>query len=91
MFHPQRILPLGSGMWVWMDLATPTDLIEWGRLSTRNLARVETAEADRQSYVDERVDAFRGHTGLVLLGELERIVFGYADDPGIPPDTEDDE
>lgn len=70
MFHPRRILKLGNGIWVWMDRATVTDLLEWGRQSTKNVARVKTADADRQSYVAERVDAFRGHFGLVLLGDL---------------------
>ncbi|MFF2746443.1 hypothetical protein ACFVVA_12955 [Kitasatospora sp. NPDC058048] len=90
MFHPQGILKLGSGIWVWMELATPTDLLEWGRLSTRNLARVARAEADRQDYVAERLDAFRIHSGL-LLGQLERIVFGYVHDPGANPDLDTDE
>jgi hypothetical protein len=86
MFHPQGILKLGNGIWVWMDRATPTDLLEWGRLSTRNLARVATAEADRQDYVSERLDAFRRHIGLAYLGEMERTVFGYIHDPNQPPD-----
>ncbi|MCY0928221.1 hypothetical protein OTB20_18870 [Streptomyces sp. H27-H1] len=77
MFHPEGILKLGNGIWVWMDRATRTDLLEWGRLSTRNLARVATAEIDRQRYVADRLDAFRQHTGFDLLGELERTVFGY--------------
>ncbi|WP_238863396.1 hypothetical protein [Kitasatospora sp. A2-31] len=87
MFHPEGVLKLGSGVWVWMDLATPTDLLEWGRLSTRNLARVARAEADRQDYVAERLDAFRQHGGL-LLGQLERIVFGYVHDPDLHPDID---
>ncbi|MFJ1707575.1 hypothetical protein [Kitasatospora sp. NPDC088346] len=87
MFHPEGVLKLGSGIWVWMDLATPTDLLEWGRLSTRNLARVARAEADRQDYVAERLDAFRQH-GDLLLGQLERIVFGYVHDPDSSPDAE---
>ncbi|MFD7730466.1 hypothetical protein ACFV6F_08785 [Kitasatospora phosalacinea] len=77
MFHPQGILKLGSGVWVWMEHATPTDLLEWGRLSTRNLAKVAVAEADRQDYVAERLDAFRLHSSLTHLGELERAVYGY--------------
>ncbi|GAA2092120.1 hypothetical protein GCM10009759_17490 [Kitasatospora saccharophila] len=77
MFHPQGILKLGGGVWVWMEHATPTDLLEWGRLSTRNLAKVAVAEADRQDYVAERLDAFRLHSGLTHLGELERAVYGY--------------
>jgi hypothetical protein len=87
LFHPRRILKLGNG-WVWMDRATVTDLLEWGRQSTKNVTRVKTADADRQSYVAERVDAFRSHHGLVLLGELERIVFGYVNDPNEPADIE---
>ncbi|MFC9327927.1 hypothetical protein [Kitasatospora sp. NPDC057015] len=87
MFHPKGILKLGSGMWVWMDSATPTDLLEWGRLSSRNLARVAQAETVRQDYVAERLDAFRLHAGL-LLGELERIVFGYVHDPDADPDLD---
>ncbi|MFC9331297.1 hypothetical protein [Kitasatospora sp. NPDC057015] len=77
MFHPQGILKLGSGVWVWMEHATPTDLLEWGRLSTKNLARVAIAEADRQDYVAERLDMFRIHTGFAHLGDLERAVYGY--------------
>ncbi|MER6398551.1 hypothetical protein ABT263_21230 [Kitasatospora sp. NPDC001603] len=87
MFHPEGVLKLGSGVWVWMDLATPTDLLEWGRLSTRNLARVARAEADRQDYVAERLDAFRQH-GDLLLGQLERIVFGYVHEPDSSPDAD---
>ncbi|MGW2546811.1 hypothetical protein ACWC5I_39575 [Kitasatospora sp. NPDC001574] len=79
MFHPRLVLKLGGGVWVWMDRATPTDLLEWGRLSTRNLARVAIAEADRQDYVAERLDMFRIHTGFAHLGELERAVYGYID------------
>ncbi|MGW3185714.1 hypothetical protein ACWDD9_41240 [Kitasatospora sp. NPDC001119] len=90
MFHPQGILKLGDGIWVWMELATPTDLLEWGRLSTRNLSRVAHAEANRQDYVAERLDAFRLHDGL-LLGQLERIVFGYVHDPSTSPDLNDEE
>jgi hypothetical protein len=88
MFHPRGILKLGNGIWVWMDRATPTDLLEWGRLSTRNLARVATAEADRQDYVAERLDAFRRHIALAYLGELERTVFGYIHDPNESADFE---
>lgn len=58
-----------------------------GRLSTRNLARVARAEADRQDYVAERLDAFRQH-GDLLLGQLERIVFGYVHDPDLHPDID---
>ncbi|MER5765649.1 hypothetical protein [Streptomyces sp. NPDC002082] len=96
MFHPEGILKLGNGIWVWMDRATRNDLLEWGRLSTRNLARVATAELDRQRYVAERLDAFREHSGFDFLGELEKTVFGYiaseAEDPfgddGPLPDPE---
>ncbi|KQV20951.1 MULTISPECIES: hypothetical protein [unclassified Kitasatospora] len=89
MFHPQGILKLGSGKWVWMESATPTDLLEWGRLASQNLARVAQAETIRQDYVAERLDAFRLHSDL-LLGELERIVFGYVHNPNADPDFETD-
>lgn len=79
MFHPRGILKLGNGIWVWMEQATPTDLLEWGRLSTKNLVRVASAEFDRQGYVTERLNAFRVRPGLIHLGELERTVFGYLD------------
>ncbi|MFJ4676863.1 hypothetical protein [Kitasatospora sp. NPDC088783] len=91
MFHPQGILKLGGGVWVWMERATPTDLLEWGRLSTRNLAKVAVAEADRQEYVAERLNGFRLHSGLTHLGELERAVYGYTGpDPAEDADPTDD-
>ncbi|MEV7122865.1 hypothetical protein [Kitasatospora griseola] len=92
MFHPQGILKLGGGVWVWMERATPTDLLEWGRLSTKNLAKVAVAEADRQEYVAERLNGFRLHTSLTHLGELERAVYGYTGpDPAEDADSGDEE
>ncbi|MEV4093834.1 hypothetical protein [Streptosporangium saharense] len=76
LFDPQAILPLGDGKRVWMNDATDTDLIEWARLSTRNLARVATAEGDRQAYVAERLQAWRDYRDW-RLGRLEHEVFGY--------------
>jgi hypothetical protein len=90
MFHPGAILPLGDGKRVWMEYATDRDLIEWARQSTKNLARVASAEGARQSYVAERLDAMSGHRDW-LLGRVEREVFGYAPDVEDPPDYSDQE
>lgn len=93
MFHPGAILSLGDGKRIWMEYANDRDLIEWGRLSTRNLARVATAEGGRQQYVAERLDAFQSHRDW-LLGQIEREVFGYicTEDPPnySDPDEVDD-
>lgn len=92
MFHPEAILPLGDGKRIWMEYATEGDLIEWARQSTKNLARVASAEGSRQAYVSERLDAFRAHRGW-LLGRIEREVFGYVavEDPPDYSDPEWDE
>ncbi|WP_406220717.1 hypothetical protein [Streptomyces decoyicus] len=79
LFHPRDIVKLGTGIWVWMDRATDSDLLEWSRLSRRNRARVDLADAEVQDYVDQRIDAFRAHADVVYLGDLERAVFGWAD------------
>lgn len=93
MFHPGAILSLGDGKRIWMEHANDRDLIEWGRLSTKNLARVATAEGSRQQYVAERLDAFLSHRDW-LLGRIEREVFGYVDTEEPPeyvdPDEDDD-
>lgn len=88
MFHPGAILPLGDGKRVWMEYATDRDLIEWARQSTKNLARVASAEGSRQSYVAERLDAMRSHRDW-LLGRVEREVFGFTPDIEDPPDYSD--
>jgi hypothetical protein len=88
MFDPGAVLPLGNGKRIWMEYAGANDLIEWARLSTRNLARVATAEGARQAYVAARLAAFLEHAGW-LLGRIEREVFGYADAPR-PHDEYDD-
>ncbi|MGW2046213.1 hypothetical protein ACWCPF_13665 [Streptomyces sp. NPDC001858] len=70
----------GTGVWVWMERATDSDLLEWSRLSRRNRARVDMADFEVQDYVDQRIDAFRAHGDVVYLGDLERMVFGWAED-----------
>ncbi|MFJ9900723.1 hypothetical protein ACIQPR_46105 [Streptomyces sp. NPDC091280] len=80
LFHPQDVVKLGTGTWVWMDRATDSDLLEWSRLSRRNRARVDLADIELQDYVDQRIDAFRSHADVVYLGDLERVVFGWAED-----------
>jgi hypothetical protein len=70
LFHPQDLVKLGTGTWVWMDRATDSDLLEWSRLSRRNRARID---------VDQRIDAFRAHADVIYLGDLERVVFGWAE------------
>ena len=77
LFHPQDIVKLGTGIWVWMDRATDSDLLEWSRLSRRNRARVDQADSEVQDYVDQRIDAFRTHADVVYRGDLERFVFGW--------------
>ncbi|MFF9785089.1 hypothetical protein [Streptomyces nigrescens] len=79
LFHPRDIVKLGTGIWVWMDRATDSDLLEWSRLSRRNRVRVDLADSEVQDYVDQRIDAFRTHADVVYLGDLERTVFGWAD------------
>ncbi|MBD0743582.1 hypothetical protein [Streptomyces sp. CBMA152] len=92
MFHPRSILKLGDGKWIWMAEATDRDLIEWGRQSTKNLARVAVAEGARQAYVAERLEAFQTHPGW-LLGRIEREVFNHVEieDPPNSPDPDWDE
>jgi hypothetical protein len=80
LFHPQDIVKLGSGIWVWMDRATDSDLLEWSRLSRRNRVRVDNADSEIQDYTDQRLDAFRAHADVVYLGDLERVVFGWAEE-----------
>lgn len=90
LFHPRRTLQLGGGISVRMDHATDSDLLAWSRLSRRNSSRTGLADNDVQDYIDQRIDAFRSHPGIVLLGDLERTVFGYAD-PDQPADAEPEE
>ena len=95
LFHPRAILPLGDGKRVWMRYATPTDAIEWARLSTQNIARVAAADGDRQGYVAERLRAWADHPGW-SWERLEIELFGYAPDeedlPDHPdPDWDDDD
>lgn len=77
LYHPVSILRLGNGIWVWMKDATPTDMTQWGRLSSRNTVQIITAEAERQRYVLDRTDAFREHPSCERLGPLEEAVFHY--------------
>lgn len=90
LFNAGAILPLGDGKRIWMEYAGPNDLIEWARLSTKNLARVATAEGSRQAYVADRLEAFLSHAEW-LLGKIEREVFGYVDEPAPVVEDEDDE
>ncbi|MFE0772192.1 hypothetical protein [Streptomyces sp. NPDC058861] len=80
LFHPQDIIKLGNGIWIWMDRATDSDLLEWRRLSRRNRARVDLADNEIQDYADERLDAFRSNTDVLYLGDLERAVFGWTEE-----------
>jgi hypothetical protein len=80
LFHPQDVIKLGNGIWVWMDCATDSDVLEWRRLSRKNRARVDLADNEIQDYTDEVLDAFRTHTDVVYLGDLERAVFGWTED-----------
>lgn len=94
LFHPRAILPLGDGKRVWMSDATPTDAIEWARLSTQNIARVASADGTRQGYVAERLQAWVDHPDW-RLERLETECFGYTaqdDSPDHPdPDWDDDD
>ncbi|MFD7013925.1 hypothetical protein [Streptomyces sp. NPDC059928] len=78
LYHPASILRLGNGIWVWMKDATPTDMTQWGRLSSRNTVQIITAEAERQQYVLDRTDAFREYPDFERLAPLEESVFHYA-------------
>jgi len=80
LFHPRDIVKLGNGIWVWMDRATDSDILEWSRQSRRNRARVDLADSEVQDYVDQRIDAFRAHADVIYLGDLERVVFGWTED-----------
>ena len=80
LFHPRDLVKLGNGVWVWMDRATDSDLLDWSRLSRRNRARVDLADTEVQDYVDQRIDAFRTHTSITHLGDLERLAFGWTED-----------
>ncbi|TXL84194.1 hypothetical protein [Streptomyces sp. IB2014 016-6] len=79
LFHPQDILKLGNGIWVWMDRATDSDVLQWSRLSRRNRARVDQADSEIQEYADQRADAFRAYPDIVYLGELERVAFDWTE------------
>ncbi|MEU3599295.1 hypothetical protein ABZ714_11265 [Streptomyces sp. NPDC006798] len=80
LFHPRDLVKLGTGVWVWMDRSTDSDLLEWSRLSRRNRSRVDAADSEVQDYVDQRIDAFRAHADVVYLGDLERLAFGWTSD-----------
>ncbi|MFG2483459.1 hypothetical protein ACGFSI_11970 [Streptomyces virginiae] len=80
LYHPDSIIKLGNGIWVWMKRTTPTDLTQWGLISSRNIVHTITAAADTQQYVHERTDAFRTHSGFSSLHPLEEAVFHYQQD-----------
>ncbi|MEW1599409.1 hypothetical protein [Streptomyces sp. NPDC093808] len=94
LYHPDAVLKLGNGIWVWMKDATPTDITQWGRVCSRNAVRILTSEAETQQYIADRTDAFRAHPGIERLASLEEAVFHYQQDPlddGLDgfPDTDD--
>ncbi|MFF2567295.1 hypothetical protein [Streptomyces sp. NPDC058084] len=80
LFHPQDVIKLGNGIWVWMARATDSDLLEWRRLSRKNRVRVDMADNEVQDYTDERLDAFRAHGDVFYLEDLERAAFGWTED-----------
>jgi len=82
------VLSLGTGKRVWMKYARADDLNLWGGQDAANLSRVARASADKQEYIGERIFAFREHPDD-LLGDVERIEFGYALDED--SDVEDDD
>ncbi|WP_432012646.1 hypothetical protein [Streptomyces cucumeris] len=80
LYHPDSVLKLGNGIWVWMKDATPTDITQWGRVCSRNAVRILTSEAETQQYIADRTDAFRAHPGFERLASLEQAVFHYQQD-----------
>ncbi|MEN8654406.1 hypothetical protein ABCR94_28365 [Streptomyces sp. 21So2-11] len=77
LYHPGSVLKLGNGIWMWMKDATPTDMTQWARLSSRNTVRVISAEAEKQQYALDRTDAFRENPSCERLSQLEEVVFQY--------------
>ncbi|MGZ2361575.1 hypothetical protein LRE75_33670 [Streptomyces sp. 372A] len=77
LYHPDSVLKLGNGIWVWMKDATPTDITQWGRICSRNAVHILTSEAENQQYVADRTDAFRDHPEIQRLASLEEAVFHY--------------
>lgn len=77
LYHPDSIIKLGNGIWVWMRRTTPTDMSQWGLISSRNTVRTITAAAETQQYIFDRTDAFRAHPGISSLHTLEEAVFHY--------------
>ncbi|MEW1699045.1 hypothetical protein ACIQCR_31290 [Streptomyces sp. NPDC093249] len=80
LYHPDSIIKLGNGIWVWMKHTTPTDMTQWGLVSSRNTVRTITAAGDTQQYIHERTDAFRSHSSISSLHSLEEAVFEYRQD-----------
>ncbi|GAA3389067.1 hypothetical protein [Streptomyces roseoviridis] len=80
LYHPDSIIKLGNGIWVWMKNTTPTDMTQWGLISARNTVRTITAAAETQQYIHERTDAFRANPGFASLHPLEQVVFDYQQD-----------
>ncbi|MFB7630507.1 hypothetical protein ACFC0M_06100 [Streptomyces sp. NPDC056149] len=79
-FHPQSVMKLGNGIWVWMARATDSDMVQWRRLSRKNRARIDRADDEVQDYSDEVLNAYRAHRDIVYLEDLERVVFGWSED-----------
>lgn len=89
LFHPGYVLPLGNGERVWMERATAADLIQWAALDSDNTARINAAAGRRQAYVAGRLTEFPTHPGWVL-GDIERVVFGYVEVDDRPDDDPED-
>ncbi|MCX4718265.1 hypothetical protein [Streptomyces virginiae] len=79
-FHPDDILKLGNGVWVWMRRATDSDLVAWRKQSRRNRVHVYAVDDEQEDYAVERLDAFRTNDGIVYLEDLERVVFHWTED-----------
>ncbi|MFJ7589482.1 hypothetical protein ACIQZO_19300 [Streptomyces sp. NPDC097617] len=90
LYHPESIMKLGNGIWVWMKRTTHADLSQWGVICARNTIRTMTAGADNQQYVYERTDAFRVNPGITALHSLEESVFHYRQDALDVIDWEED-
>lgn len=90
LYHPDSIMKLGHGVWVWMKDATFTDMTAWGRVAAQNTIRTITADGAKQKYVFERTDAFRQNPTFERLAPLEAAVFDYQHVSFDDLDVEDD-
>jgi hypothetical protein len=87
-YSPRDIWKLGDGLWVWAAMATPVDGIAAARQSARNRGQIDSADDQFQQYMTQRLDAFRLSPNIATFGDLERIHFGYTEDPDADPDFE---